>query len=109
MASDRRRIKDLGDYRSTSPHAQEAFEGLDIVHPHSGLKTVADVRGMAITQSTCLLTAAIMTPLEPANIRLTVAVLPGGDDGLIVGWKTLREQLHFDVMQGQKKRALSQM
>ena len=42
--------------------------------------------------------ATIMTPWAPVTILLPLAVMPGKDDLLILGSKTLREKLRIDVM-----------
>ena len=49
---------------------------------------------------------SVLTLWGPVDIRLAVAVLPGGDDVLILGSKTLREQLNIDVMDGLKAKVL---
>lgn len=84
------------------------FSGLPILHPYAeGKKVViAGGRNMEISQQTCLLTVTTFTPSVPVMIRLTVVLLPRGDDVLILGSKFLREQLNIDVVPGLKARAL---
>ncbi|CAN0394168.1 unnamed protein product, partial [Ascophyllum nodosum] len=66
---------------------------------------VVDGRAIPIERQTCSLTATIMTPWAPVTIRLALAVMPGEDDLLVLGLKTLREKLSIDVMKQLRDRA----
>lgn len=57
-------------------------------------------------QQTSLLTATILTPWAPVVIRLSVAIVLGGDDNHNLGAKTLREQLNIDATQGLKVKTM---
>ena len=59
---------------------------------------LADGRAVPVEGQTCLLTAIIMTPWAPVTFRLALAVMPGEDDLLSLGSKTLREELSIGVM-----------
>ena len=72
-----------------------------MVQPYDGEQhQVVLANGWAgpIERQTCLLTVTIMTPWAPVSIRLALAVMPGEDDLLILGSKTLRGKLSIDVM-----------
>ena len=72
-----------------------------MVQPYDGEQhqvMLADGRAVPIERQTCSLTAITMTPWGPVTIWLALAVLPGEDDLLILGSKTLREKLDIDVM-----------
>ena len=73
-----------------------------MVFPYEGAPSVniADGRSVSLTQQTCMLKVSALTPWGQVSVRLAVAVLPGGDDVLILGSKTLREQLNINVMDG---------
>lgn len=45
---------------------------------------------MLLTQRKYLITASVLTPWIPVDIKLAVAVLPGGSDVIILGWRALR-------------------
>lgn len=84
-------------------HLQQHFKNITLVHPYEEGPSVfvADGRERNLTQHTT-------TPWAPLVVRLTVAILPGGDDTLVLGSKTLREKLHIDVMDGLRVRAQGQ-
>ena len=80
---------------------QKRFPGVDVAQPFYGEQhqvVLADGRAAPIGWQTCSLTATIMTPWAPVTIRLALAVMPGENDSLIIGSKTLREKLSIDVM-----------
>lgn len=68
--------------------------------------TVADGQRAETFQQTGVLTAHVLTPWAPMVIRWTVAVLPGGDDVMILNSKALREQLNIDIMEGLRAKPL---
>ena len=67
---------------------------------------LADGRAVQIERQMCSLTTTIMTPKAPVTVRLALAVMPGEDDLLILGSKTLREKLSIDVMKQVKDAAV---
>ena len=80
---------------------QKRFLGVDVVQPYDGEQhqvMLADGRTVLIERNTFSLTATIMTPWAPVTIRLALAVIPGEDDLLILGSKTMREKLSVDVI-----------
>ena len=82
-------------------HCKKRFRGVDVVRPYNGEQhqvMLADGRAVPIERQTCTLTATIMTPWAPVAIRLALAVMPGEDDLLILGSKTLHEKLDIDAM-----------
>lgn len=64
------------------------FHGLPTVHPFE--------KGPSVTVAD----GPYNTPWAPVVIRLAVAVVPGGDDVLILGSKTLRAQPNTDILRG---------
>ena len=80
---------------------QKRFPGVDVVQPYDGEQhqvVLADGQAVPIERQTCSLTTTLMTPWAPVTIRLALAVMPGEDDLLILGSKTLGEKLTIDVM-----------
>lgn len=55
--------------------------------------TVSDGWGGKVAQQ-----KGVLTPWTPVVTGLAVAVLPGGGDVLIAGFKTLRKQLNICIM-----------
>lgn len=47
---------------------------------------------------------ALATPWAPVVFSLALTVIPGSDNVLIIGNKTLRERLGIDIMEGLKAR-----
>lgn len=84
--------------------------GVTLAHPCEGESSVSVVDGRErnLTQQTGHLAAHIMMPWAPVVIRLTVAILQGGDDTLVLGSEILREQLSIDVMDGLQTRVQGQ-
>ena len=79
----------------------KAVLGIDEVRPYDGEQhqvALADGWVVLIEWKTCTLTATIMTPWVPIVVRLALAVMPGENDLLILGPKTLPETLDIDVM-----------
>lgn len=62
--------------------------------------TVTDGRGKSVSQQTGVLKAQILTPQAAVVVRLTIAVLVGGDEVIILGSKTPREQPNIDLTEG---------
>ena len=80
---------------------QKRFPRVDMVRPYDSEQhqiVLADGRAVPIEWQTCTLTATIMMPWVPVAIWLALAVMPGEDDLLILGSRTLREKLIIDVM-----------
>ena len=79
-----------------------------MVQPYDGEQhqvVLADGRAVPIERQTCSLTATGMPPWAPVTIRLALAVMPGEDDWLVLGSKTLHEKLSVDVMKQLKDTA----
>lgn len=79
---------------------QQHFQGLRISHPCGPSLSMSDGRGVSTTQQTGPLTATTLTPWALVVIRLSVSILPGGDDVLILGSRTFGEERGIDLVQG---------
>lgn len=60
---------------------------------------MADGQSTLLTQEKCLLTASVLTPWAPVDMKLAVVVLPGGNGEIILGSRALLMQLGIDVME----------
>ena len=76
------------------------FEGTRIVYPmtKTAKARVADGRELAIKNQTRRMNVTILTPWAPVEVTLSLAVLPGIDDVLIIGSKSMRERLGVEIM-----------
>ena len=54
---------------------------------------VADGRELSIRSQTRRMNVTTLTPWAPVEVTLSLAVLPGIDDVLIIGSKSMRERL----------------
>ena len=80
---------------------QKRFPGVDVVQPYGSEQhqvVLADGRAVPIERQTCSLTATIITLGASVTIRLALVVMPGENDLLVLGPKTLRKKLSIDVM-----------
>ena len=78
---------------------QKWFVGVGVIQPYDGEQhrvVLADGWAVPVERQTCSLTPTTITPGALVTIRL--AVIPGEDDLLILGSKTLRETLCIEVM-----------
>ena len=80
--------------------------GTQITFPFEGgrMAKVADGRRMPIAERTWRLQITLVTPWVPVLICVALAVIPGSDNVLVVGNKTLRERPELDVVSDLKRR-----
>ena len=91
----------------TAERLKEHFGGEYVVCDFDcGVKArVSDGRVIPIGERTVSVRVTLMTPWAPVIFDVTLAIVPGDDDVLIIGSKTLRERLGIDVMEGLRKAA----
>lgn len=87
---------------------RETWPDVQVVYSYKSNLTVAMAGGQSTrhTKQACLGAASVPRLLAPVGIKVVMVVLPGGDDVLILGSKTLLEQLGIDVMNGLRGTAL---
>ena len=78
------------------------FEGVDVSPLESGSCQVSVADGRALTaryQSTDDLQVTLQAPHGRMSLKVAFVILPGSDDVMIIGSKTLRESLAIDIVQ----------